>query len=234
MADGLSCCLCCLCRLSLPAAFAAPSAVPLAAAFALPSAGFVAVFPVVAAAHPAVFVVRLSVVAAAVVVARVAALRSAALAVADAVAPAARHLAAQPVGVRWSPAGFPQDGSHWDCLHSDLRSAGGWDSRGSDSQPWHLHWAGWRSVDLDSAGSRLAAGWDSQPVQHLHWAGWRSADSGSAGSHSAAGWDSRHLHWADWRSVDSGSADWHLTDDSDSRWADGSDSQRSLHWNLAG
>ena len=159
MADGLSCYLCCPCCLYLPAAFAAPSAVPLAAAFALPSADFVAVFPVVAAAHPAVFVVRLSVVAAAVVVARVAALRSAALAVADAVAPAARHLAAQPVGVRWSPAGFPQDGSHWDCLHSDLHSADGWDLRGSDSQPWHLDWAGWRS-----AGSHLATGWDSR-----HW-----------------------------------------------------------------
>src|ERR1700747_1821052 len=120
MADGLSCCLCCR---SLPAAFAAPSVVPLAGAFVLPSAGFVAVFPFVAPAHPAVFVVRLSVVAAAVVVARVAALRSAALAVADAVAPAALAFAAPPGGVRWSPAGFPLGGPHWDCLHSDLRSA---------------------------------------------------------------------------------------------------------------
>src|ERR1700739_708527 len=151
MAAGLSYCLCCLyCPyLSSPAVFAAPSPVRLAAAFALPSEGFVAVFPAVAAAHPGVFVVRLSVVAAVAVAAVVAAVpRAAALctaAVADAVAPAAGHLAAQPVGVRWSPAGLPQDGSHRDCFHS----AGGWGSR-------HFDWAGWHSVDSGSADSESA------------------------------------------------------------------------------
>ncbi len=234
MADGLSCYLCCLycpCCLSLPAAFAAPSAVPLAAVFALPSADFVAAFPVaapvcvalahsavVAAAYPAVFVARLFVVA------RLAVLPSAALpvvdggVVADSVAPAAaRHLAARTVDGRWLPAGCPRDGSHWDCL----RSAAGW-----DSLRWH--WADWRWVDSRLADLRLAAGWDSL---RWHWAGWRSVDSRLADLRLAAGWDSLRWHWAGWRSVDSRLADLRLDDSgsqhlahSDSRWPDDS------HW----